>query len=735
MTSRRSKRIALLSAALLCFVLSPAAQKETLTPLSEIPVAVKGDEIGDMLRKWYADGTAAGNLGDYYDNRDRRHSLLNMAPYPQLQKIEYTEEERKSRQDWGMQQKILPGVVFGNSSTSASRQQSGSNVRSYYTNPRGLAFLFTQYTRNNLYIYPEHQDHDPGRNGVSGYGDLFPTNTPYLITSQGSSGSDRPFMRAMPYVLAAFRPDVKKKLVQSGLLMPCIQMILRMTSRHLTGSKDYLTGRAHPTVFEGSHVDVRAMVEMAHGITVSDIPPISLIRLISEDTPARGVDYFEPEQTEKLADTPAVIARIFRGSNYLRKLVVSAEESRDLNNRPLKFHWIILRGDPGRIRIKPRNPSGSVAEITVSYQERAPIFPGSSLESNRVDIGVFAHNGAYYSPPAFITFYTLDNEARTYGADGRIVEIGYGMGTSRIWIADWKAFFEAMASQASSWPAGFLQRQFQAEEIAALAKVSEEFQKARAMLLARRDELNAAQKKDDKNTARINAARKAVAVAQQLEKDVLQGKRGPLNLGAAGTVLRALNLLLQDPDLWSQNAGSISRSAPESSRDALNQIEKILIDAGMAEKPDAASFRLRIPVGGRLTRFEKGMIERFNGVVLSRIMLPGIISAEWLENYVDHRIASAKQWRDVYRYAPDGTPAGWMRYQAGGAAEFNAEGLLVIEKDTRGRCTRARVVRYELEPRQRDPNIRPKMKLVPTETIREYGYSGPDDWKGHGKSQ
>jgi len=75
--------------------------------------------------------------------------------------------------------------------------------------------------------YPEHRDHDVGLNGDGGgYGDVYPTNTPYLIASQGSSGSDQPFMRAIPFTLAAFRPEVKKKLVETGLLMPTIQMIL-----------------------------------------------------------------------------------------------------------------------------------------------------------------------------------------------------------------------------------------------------------------------------------------------------------------------------------------------------------------------------------------------------------------------------------------------------------------------------------------------------------------------------
>ncbi len=350
-------------------------------------------------------------------------------------------------------------------------------------NPGSLAFLFTQYAGNNLYIYPEHQDHDPGRNGDEGYGDLFPTNTSCLVASQGSSGSDQPFMRAMPYVLAAFRPEVKKILIQSGMLMPTIQMILRSTNRSLADAKDYLTGKAHPTVFQGSDVDSLAMVKMAHGINTSNTPPIAILKVIKEDVPVRGVDYFEPELTEKLGDTPVVVARVFRGSKYLRKMVVSAEGSRDLNNRPLKYYWAVLRGDPAKIKIEYRNESRSVAEITVPYQDRSPIAKDSLLESGRIDIGVFVHNGAYYSPPAFVTFYALDNEARTYGADGRPLEIAYGVGTSSISIADWNAFFDALSTPANSWPRELLRRQFAPDEISALNKVSDEFSKIHAALL------------------------------------------------------------------------------------------------------------------------------------------------------------------------------------------------------------------------------------------------------------
>ena len=456
---------------------SPAA------PLTERPVALEGSEIGDTLREWYSNGTASGNVGDYYDNRDGGHSQLNMAPYPQLQMTEYTQEQVKNRENWGMQRRILPYAVFGNSSTSAPARGGGSIARSYYADPRGLSFLFAQYAHNNLYVYPEHEDHDPGHNGAGGYGDLFPTNTPYLIVSQGSSGSDRPFMQALPYVMASFRPDVKKKLVQSGLLMPTIQMILRSTGRSLSGTDDYLTGKAHPTVFRGSDVDTTAMVRMAHGITLSNMPPVVIVKAVQEDTPVKGVDCFEPELTEKLADTPDAVARVFRGSGYLRKMIVSAEGSVDLNHRPLKYYWAVLRGDPGKIKIEYHNPARSLAEITVPYCDRSPIAGGSPLESNRIDIGVFVHNGVYYSPPAFVTFYTLDNEARTYSADGRPLEIAYGSGTSSISIADWKAFFDALHTPSNSWQREFLWSQFTPGEISAFAGVSEEFSRIHITLI------------------------------------------------------------------------------------------------------------------------------------------------------------------------------------------------------------------------------------------------------------
>src|SRR5436190_1140331 len=72
------------------------------------PITTLPGKAGDLLRKWHKEGTAAGNDGDYYDNRDAVHSDLDTAPFPQLKRIVYSAEEVKARRHWAGQHTILP---------------------------------------------------------------------------------------------------------------------------------------------------------------------------------------------------------------------------------------------------------------------------------------------------------------------------------------------------------------------------------------------------------------------------------------------------------------------------------------------------------------------------------------------------------------------------------------------------------------------------------------------------
>ncbi|MEI8197503.1 MAG: hypothetical protein WCI73_16530, partial [Phycisphaerae bacterium] len=385
---------------------------------------------GDLLRKWAAEGTAAGNVGDTYDNRDRDHSPLNLKLFPQLTAYVYTEEQKKANADWAAANRIHPPVMLGNSSTAAPPTAGGSNVRMYFVQPAGLAFLFGQYAQSNLYVYPAHLDEIVGHNGnplisENGYGDLLPTNTPYLICSEGSSFLDQPFVQAVAATLAAFQPAVKKKLIARGMLMPTIQMIFRSSNKPVVKPADYLTGVAHPSCFNGNVLDVVKMVQMAHEMTADKLPPLCTIQLQESDPALPGREYFDSVQSETLSESPCAISHIYRSTAGTRRFVLNAERSGDPNNLPIKIHWVVLRGDDRAIQITPLDPKAVAVEVVIPYHARAPIVPGGALESNRVDIAAIVHNGVYYSAPAFFTDYTLDDEGRTYDAKGRILEVGY----------------------------------------------------------------------------------------------------------------------------------------------------------------------------------------------------------------------------------------------------------------------------------------------------------------------
>lgn len=475
-------------------------------------ICLLGTEESRLVNKWYADGTAAGNAGDYYDNRDRGHSSLGARNYPQIRVFEYTEAQKKGRLDWTAARRVLPHVTVGNSSTASGPTRGGSNSLRYYTTPMGMALLYLQYRGNNLYVYPEHRDHDPGHNGSGGYGDLFPTNSPYLVISQGSSGSDRVFMRAIVMTLAAFRPDVKKKLKETGLLMPTLQMIFRASNENLKGPEEYLTGKAHPTVFEGKYVDPVKMVKHAHSIRVDTIPPMVQMKVVEEDPAVIRKDHFDVGFSEVLCNTPAVIGRIHRRLARDRRIVVSAADSFDVNKKKLTYHWVVLRGNRERIRIRTRD-GGAVAEIVVPHHSRQEISKGLRVESNRVDIGVFVHNGTSYSAPGFVTFYALDSEQRRYDEKGRLQEIFYSAydttlrtavaRTNRLIVRgypvkDWQALFAALEEKADGLGARILKKRFSAVELAALRNVSVAFNKDYPEYADKRKGLEAEQEKAKK---------------------------------------------------------------------------------------------------------------------------------------------------------------------------------------------------------------------------------------------
>ena len=397
------------------------------TSATDAKIAARGGEVGKLLRSWKKEGTAAGYLGILYDNRDRGHSKFRGKSSVQLTRIQYSDAAKRYNLDHGAQRFIFfNGIVFGNSSTAlVGNSLWRSQPRLMYSNSQAAGALAAQYFGNHIYMYPEHRDYDAGTNGKSGFGDVYPANTPYVIISQGSSGSDRVFMDAVAATLAAFRPETRLLLSQKSALMSCLQMIFRTCNSQVKSEKDYLTGIAHPPVFQGGQISKEKMVRMAHDMLPELLPPVAVVEVVDEDTFEAGTDYFDIGPRESLFTTPAAVARVCRAVSQRRRMTVSAKRSFDLNQKKLTWHWVVLQGDASLVEIDPQDDEQTVATISVQHQERQPIRPDSPMQSSRVDIGVFVHNGTYYSAPAIISFYWPENEVRRYSEDGRILSVDY----------------------------------------------------------------------------------------------------------------------------------------------------------------------------------------------------------------------------------------------------------------------------------------------------------------------
>src|SRR5207245_2750334 len=110
-----------------------------------------------------------------------------------------------------------------------------------------------------------------------------------------------------------------------------------------------------------------------HDLDLKTLPPMVQLRVIDEDKAVNGIDFIDTNGSEVLGYTPACIARIHRSKAYKQRIVVNADASFDVNKLPLTYTWVVLRGDPAKIKIVPKKDDQSIAEITVAYHDRRPI--------------------------------------------------------------------------------------------------------------------------------------------------------------------------------------------------------------------------------------------------------------------------------------------------------------------------------------------------------------------------
>ncbi|MEM6635131.1 MAG: hypothetical protein AAF667_04495 [Pseudomonadota bacterium] len=405
------------------------------------------DPVSGWLAERISDGRAHGFADMVYDNRDRLHSSLLPTDFPALPHLKYGPELVQAGIDYGIGGRVLlPTVTFGNSSTAITGGNAPRSLpRFAMTDPEWPDRLFTGYRRNHIYIYPEHRDHD--------LIDLFPANWPYTVISQGSSGSDQAFMKGFAMSLAALPPETFAKLREERLVAPTLQMLLRQSMGPGYTGTSYLSGPAHPVVFDGKALDRRAMVRAAAELKADEIPPMVQLTVLDESfSETAGL----ANQDERLFSTPSAIARLWHSPMPRAWLELSAETTRDPNGRALEFHWRLLNGDPAFVQIEPMGEEAHKARITIDWHaplmRLAPIDQGAVRMSSRVDVGVIAWNGVNFSAPAIVSVDLPAHQKRTYehGPDGALTfaQIDYDAVGRRMafdpllyWTAPWSDRF------------------------------------------------------------------------------------------------------------------------------------------------------------------------------------------------------------------------------------------------------------------------------------------------------
>ncbi|MDD4102360.1 MAG: hypothetical protein PHU80_06975 [Kiritimatiellae bacterium] len=403
-----------------CFKALLALRKIDNKKVSEYAAEYQGPAASDV-RDWMLSDTVSGNFGDLYVNRDEGHSLLAVTNFPGLTPVIYGKDAVLHKAHRGLPNMFFDQPVLGNASLSmVSGPMWRSLPRMALTDPYQPLTMFRLYVNNQSWFFPAHKDYETG--GV----DHFPANTPYYVVSKGSSFSDRPFMEAFAATMAAFRPETKRMLNARKNMAPILQMILRATQKSLRKPDDYLTGSAHPAVFDAAELDAAAMVKMAYGLTPETIPPLVALMVLKDEQAAAGRDFFDL-RPEGLFDTPFAIARVARGTACVRSMTLGASTAPE--KQGAEFRWVVLQGDPSKIEIKALDTKASKVELRVAYHgvyrpTGADGLP-SAVQSSRVDIGCFVKDGEYYSPPSIVSVCYLPNETRAYRDDGQILSVDY----------------------------------------------------------------------------------------------------------------------------------------------------------------------------------------------------------------------------------------------------------------------------------------------------------------------
>lgn len=312
----------------------------------------------------------------WYENRDLLHS--------NAQNFENTIQLTTSQTSYAINvmEAYGNGIVISNSSTATTASEDrGSNTRTPDRNLGWWHSIREAWQMGLIQFFPEHQDYDVI--------DWFKLNQPYVITTQGSSGSELGEVDRCRQIVLALRPEVRDWLIANKRVGDVVSYLMR------ANQSGYLDPMCHRVVVNGRDAN-QSDLDLSTSITLDTIPPRLKIKVISDSLAVGTVQQLRDSSTIR-TDEVAGFRRSTTAS--IRTIVVELE-----SDKPCEFHWIKTQGES---TITYQNPERSRATITIPLQGNFDVIKpdGSTLESNRVEVIAVAYDGTHYSSPVFVTEY------------------------------------------------------------------------------------------------------------------------------------------------------------------------------------------------------------------------------------------------------------------------------------------------------------------------------------------
>jgi hypothetical protein len=356
-----------------------------------------GERWVKQINAWYREGDAAGLTQDTFRSFDKGHSSIQEAAYPQM-------SFEKSVPDLGppweniFEPRVTMGVQsYGLKGESMIEARSRAVLRLFHEPGKNVppfqSFYRLFYENNFLYIAP-------AVHSYSQENDAFAFLSPFYLHSIGASGTDSKLMRPLVFASAALPPDLKTRILRTGVFVPTMMYLFKS---HVTGGIEspdahvpaYDLPEEAADGFEGPSPFLDGLMNSAH--TLTHIPPVCRLLIRDFQIEAEG-DHSYGDNAYYENNTYAFAGALRPDQTFV--LTIDLRFSWTDQNLPIvAYKVLILRGDA---TVEPLNQEHSVVKI------RIPCMLTNKRNNLRTDVLLLVNDGTYYSAPAYVSVRHLD---------------------------------------------------------------------------------------------------------------------------------------------------------------------------------------------------------------------------------------------------------------------------------------------------------------------------------------